>query len=210
MCSGCCTNCVDADNCKCMTEYTNSKGAVSRRVGKARFVDVPYEPPHRMTAEEATEKGGFSQPRRLTGGENGGIINTREPLSSFLNSSEQLYENAKKIIPLPDYQDIVIHGDKTGFSYKDKDGNETLLNVGEFTKILKESGLYKGGKIRLISCEAAAPGAHTAQWFANDMGVEVLAPTDIVWVDRDGNMTIGPDEFTDSGAWITIEPETEG
>lgn len=54
------------DNCKCMVDYTNSKGAVSRRVGRSRFVDVPYEPPHRMTAEEAAEKGAFAEPKRLT------------------------------------------------------------------------------------------------------------------------------------------------
>ena len=135
-----------------------------------------------------------------------GIMNNKEPVSIFLNSSERLYENAKKIKPLPDYQDIIIHGDKTGFAYKDKDGNETLLNVAEFTKILKESGLYQGGKIRLISCETAAEGAFTAQWFADDMGVEVLAPTDIVWIDHDGNMTIGPDEFTNSGTWVVKRP----
>ena len=62
------------DNCTCMVVYTNSRGVRSQRLGRSRFVDVPYEPPHRMTAEEAAEKGGFSQPRRLTGGANGGII----------------------------------------------------------------------------------------------------------------------------------------
>ena len=143
----------------------------------------------------------------LKSGGNGGIIKSNKtPLSSFVNSSDPLYEKAKKIKPIPDYQDVVIHGDKTGFSYKDKDGNETLLNVSEFTKLLKESGLYKGGKIRLISCEVGADDAHTAQWFADDMGVEVLAPTDIVWIDDNGEMTIGPTPYENSGKWIVIKP----
>ena len=140
-----------------------------------------------------------------------GIMNTEaEAVSTFVNSSERLYEYAKKIEPLDDYQDIVIHGDKTGFSFKDKDDVESNVNVKEFADIYKESGLYKGGKIRLISCEAAAPDAFTAQWFADEMGVEVLAPTDIVWVHSDGHMTIGPDEFTNTGSWVTKTPSKEG
>ena len=153
-------------------------------------------------------KANISAAAGLTNDKGGAKINMKESVSIFLNSSENLYEYSKKIKPIEGYQDIIIHGDKTGFAYKDKDGNETLLNVSEFTKILKESGLYQGGKIRLILCETAAEGAYTAQWFANDMGVEVLAPTDIVWIDFEGNITIGPDEFTDTGSWITVKPQS--
>jgi hypothetical protein len=133
-----------------------------------------------------------------------------EAASTFVNSSELLYEYAKKIEPLDDYQDIVIHGDKTSFSFRDKNGIESNVNVTEFANIYKESGLYNGGKIRLISCEAAAPDAFTAQRFADEMCVEVLAPTDIVWVHSDGHMTIGPDEFTDTGSWVSKLPSKEG
>lgn len=213
------------DNCTCTVVYESSRGR--QNVWSKQYWSQEQEQEYlrlrdELKAKKMTAAPDVKKPVRLsekdvqaiinkvgglTFGENGGRIDNKEPLSTFLNSSEQLYENAKKIKPLPGYQDIVIHGDKTGFSYKDKDGNETNLNVGEFTKILKESGLYKGGKIRLISCEAAAEGANTAQWFANDMGAEVLAPTDIVWVDREGNMTIGPDEFTNTGSWVTVTPE---
>lgn len=136
-------------------------------------------------------------------------MNTKEPVSIFLNSSEKMYEYAKKIKPLEGYQDIVIHGDKTGFSYKDKDGKETPINVSEFSEILKNSGLLTGEKIRLISCEAASEGGHTAQWLADDLGIEILAPTDIVWIDFDGTLTIGHDELTNDGKWITVVPSTK-
>ena len=213
------------DNCSCTVVYESGRGRQnvwSKQYWSAEQEQKYLELRDELKAKKMTAAPDVKKPVRLsekevqaiinkvgglTFGGNGGRIDSKEPLSTFLNSSEQLYENAKKIKPLPGYQDIVIHGDKTGFSYKDKDGNETNLNVGEFTKILKESGLYKGGKIRLISCEAAAEGANTAQWFANDMGAEVLAPTDIVWVDREGNMTIGPDEFTNTGSWVTVTPE---
>ena len=165
------------------------------------------EPPKRFSSDDQPD--GFKPKvgKTVDKPERNGIIKLgAEPVSIFVNSSDQLYENAKKIKPLEDYEDIVIHGDKTGFAFKDKDGNESNINVKEFAEIYKNSGLYKGGKIRLISCETAADGAMTAQWFADEMGVEVLAPTDIVWVDFNGNMTIGPDKFTDSGVWVTKFP----
>ena len=81
--------------CSCVVEYTSSTGAVSQRRGTGRFVEVEYQPPHVMTHEEAREKGGFdepkrltknpveSQPHRLTGGENGGIINDKQRSKSY-------------------------------------------------------------------------------------------------------------------------------
>ena len=48
---------------------------------------------------------------------------------------------------------MVIHGDKTGFAYFYKSGKELYYTVREFAEILKSSGLYQGGNIRLISCE---------------------------------------------------------
>ena len=64
------------DNCKCMVDYTNSKGTVrGKAVGKKwNFSEIPYEPPRVLTREEAAARGGFDKPRRLTGDENRGII----------------------------------------------------------------------------------------------------------------------------------------
>ena len=111
------------DNCKCMVDYTNSKGTVRGRASgkKWNFSEIPYEPPHVLSREEAREKGGFSQPRRLTGGANGGIIsalsidNFREadPKESIseecieaiiqtLKAQKQLYSyNSVRLIDIP-------------------------------------------------------------------------------------------------------------
>lgn len=80
-------------NCSCTVEYTSSTGAKTsarganlHHYGAGAFVEVDYQPPHVMSSEEAREKGGFdepkrltknpveSQPHRLTGAANGGII----------------------------------------------------------------------------------------------------------------------------------------
>lgn len=88
-------------NCSCVVEYTSSTGAVSQRRGTGRFVEVEYQPPHVMTHEEAREKGGFDEPKRLTGGGNGGIIGSN---NSRNGSNKQLLleaENPYKNLQTP-------------------------------------------------------------------------------------------------------------
>ena len=127
--------------------------------------------------------------------------------SRYLNSSEQLYRNAALVQPVDGYEDIFIHGDKTGFAIKDKNEVEhDFYTPREFAEILKSNPNYHGGNIRLLSCETGAEGAIAAQLLANFMNVNVLAPTDILWVDFEGNITIGPNEFTNSGTWVIKEP----
>ena len=56
-----------------------------------------------------------------------GIIKA-EPLSiRFVNSSDSLYNNSKMIKPIKGFEDVVIHGDKTGFAYFDKSGKELYV-----------------------------------------------------------------------------------
>lgn len=123
----------------------------------------------------------------------------------FLNKTDLLYKNAQKIKPLPGYEDIVVHADKVGFVFKDAGGKESNVSVADFAEILKESNVYHGGAIRLIACESAADGAITAQSLSNILGVEILAPNDVVYVNEEGEMTIGH-PLTNKGKWIKIEP----
>lgn len=123
----------------------------------------------------------------------------------FLQKIDVLYKNAQRIKPIDGYEDIVVHSDKFGFIFMDADGNESNVSVAEFANILKKSDIYHGGNIRLIACESAADGAITAQALADILHVEILAPSDIVYVDPEGNMTIG-NPLTNDGEWIKIKP----
>ena len=114
--------------------------------------------------------------------ENRGIIRA-EPLSiRFVNSLDSLYNNSKS-------------------------GKELYYTVREFAEILKSSGLYQGGNIRLISCETGADGATTAMSLAEQLNVKVIAPSNIVWVMPDGTMTIGDTPNSNNGEWRVFEPK---
>ena len=105
-----------------------------------------------------------------------------------------------------EYEDVVVHGDKYSFVFKDADGNESNVSAAEFAQILQKSGRINGKPVRLLSCETGAEDAVTAQALADELGVEVMAPSDTLHIDKDGNMTIGPDWLTNTGKWVIFKP----
>ena len=127
--------------------------------------------------------------------------------TAFLNRGDKLYQYSKNIKPIDGFEDIVVHGDTVGFAFKDANGNVSDVTPREFAEIVRESGLYHGGDIRLISCEAGKDGAFTAQLFANEMGVRVMAPSDTVYVYSDGRMLVSSNGLTEDGKWIIFEPQ---
>lgn len=100
------------DNCTCSVTYGTKGGARQNVWTKAKWEVPPVQEPHRMTAEEAAAKGGFSQPRRLTGGENGGIIYT--PMYRKGHPHRYLAEDGFQIIDKATYHKIVNPAKKRG------------------------------------------------------------------------------------------------
>ncbi|MEE1356921.1 MAG: hypothetical protein UHG68_05070 [Clostridia bacterium] len=150
-------------NCSCTVEYTSSTGAKTsarganlNRYGAGAFVEVEYQPPHVMTHEEAREKGGFDEPKRLTGGENGGILNLIDLSDEKLGRS--IGAKAKTIwVRMPDgTEESLIEGsaitNKKIIAGKGRDRQidiEDLLNYkhpeatpGEWVKVKGIGSLY--------------------------------------------------------------------
>lgn len=122
----------------------------------------------------------------------------------FINKNDKLYEYAKKIEPLKNYEDVVCHADKYSFVFKDANGKESNVSAVEFAHIIKETPTYHGGNIRLISCEAGAKDGVVAQAVADELQVRVLAASDVVSVYSDGVMSID-----NNGKWIEYLPRKE-
>ena len=72
--------------------------------------------------------------------------------------------------------------------------------------MLYQAGKYKGGAVRLCSCSTGAAGATAAQEFADELGEHVLAPTDTLWMLKNGRLVIGPDHETPTGYWKRFFP----
>lgn len=130
----------------------------------------------------------------------------------YVNKNDLLYRNAEKVKPIEGYEDVVCHGDKLGFAFRDADGKESSISVNELADILRKDPSYKGGAIRLLSCETGAEDAITAQALADEMNVNVLAPTDFLWIGSEGQMRICVDQKTamkgiSTGEWRLFKPK---
>ena len=88
--------------------------------------------------------------------------------------------------------------------------------VAEFLKLSK--GYKSGEKIRLIACEAGRKEDGVAQQLANELGVSVLAPTEKIWVNQDGEFFISDsdtlaeiwyngEKVKGTGTWKTFTPK---
>lgn len=114
---------------------------------------------------------------------------------------EMEIEYLKKVKPVNGYEnfeDIGIHGSgKNLICYLDDDTKLTITpqELAEMLKNEKESGYgnYKGGNIRLLSCNTGSLDDGVAQQLADILQVDVLAPTEMLSVDESGRTLISDD-----------------
>jgi hypothetical protein len=85
-------------------------------------------------------------------------------------------------------------------------GEWRLLDHRSLAKFLNQDGGYTGGAIRLLSCGTGSTADGFAQNLSNKMGVKVMAPSDTIWAFPSGRLTIGPNQFNNSGQWNIFIP----
>lgn len=112
-------------------------------------------------------------------------------------------DQANDVPPLDGHRDVVIHGDPDGFSYT-RNGVECELDAAELADVIRSDPNWQQEPVRLVSCEAG--GGPAAQELASELGVEVVAATDTVWVDNSGKMTVGSTPYLETGEWRTFPP----
>ena len=133
----------------------------------------------------------------------------------YVNKTERLYQNAEKIKPIAGFEDIITHGDPISLIFKDPDGKESIVPAEEFVEILRKDPNYKGGNIRLVACQVAANGGSIPKYISREMNITVIAPTETVNVEFDGNIILA-DRDDDArmgiqtGEWLVFEPGKEG
>lgn len=126
--------------------------------------------------------------------------------SRFINPNDRLYINARKITPLDGYSDIIMHGSPTELLAYGLDGEEWSYNAKEAAELIRNSREFCGQPIRLIACQTGALPDGIAQQIADELGVSVLAPTETVTVDIDGEMFISDNDLL-SEIWNASPPE---
>lgn len=88
------------------------------------------------------------------------------------------------------FYDVALHGNPTSTEFFGETIDAYMLS-----NIIRNRNDYiKGTKVRLLSCNTGnteSTGNCVAQIVANELGVQVEAPTDIIYVNPDGTFTIG-------------------
>lgn len=116
-----------------------------------------------------------------------------EPLSrAYINHGDKLYENLQNVEPINGYEDFAVHGvpEESLVEYETTTGEMVRYNAKEAADMIREDPSYQGGNIRLLSCGAGASRSGFAEELAKELGVEVLAPTETLWVADNGEMFI--------------------
>lgn len=133
----------------------------------------------------------------------------------YVNKNDLLFKYAEKIRPIPGFEDVITHGDPVSLIFTNADGLESNVSAEEFVSILRQDPNYHGGNIRLIACQTASNGGHIPKYIARNMNITVVAPTETVVIDRDGNMILADNDEdalagNETGEWLVFEPGKEG
>lgn len=103
------------------------------------------------------------------------------------------------------------------------DNEEWIYTAKEAAEMIRNSQEFRGKNIRLISCQTGANGENSvAQQIADELGVEVMAPTEIVTVEPvEGKMFVSNNDIltqlwirgedvAETGKWVIFKPRKVG
>ena len=139
----------------------------------------------------------------------------------FVNKKDLLYKNAANIKPIKGYEDFTCHADADNFLIYMDDGSTYTMPPEEYAERIRNSSTYKGGNIRIISCQSGAKEDGAAQKLADALGVNVYAPTEIANVSDTGNIFLSDNDsladlwynngeeksgFKETGEWKVFKP----
>ena len=132
-----------------------------------------------------------------------GVVPLSRLYMTGLNS--QLAYNTSRTPSIPGFTDVVVHGDPD-YVVVYQVGQYVRVDYKFLANLIKNYSGYNGGNIRLLSCSTGARPDGIAQKLANELGVTVLAPSDTLWTDPSGALTIGPTAISNTGRWIPFFP----
>ena len=144
-------------------------------------------------------------------------VNSKDDLKSVIKRStmktkagfscfpegDVLNKSVKHVTPLETFFDVAMHGTPTAVGFGSA---ETNMSARTLAAIIRHSKGYSGQRIRLLSCSTGRSVGDKycfAEELANALGVEVIAPNDILYISPLGEMQVGDDG---SGAFVTFKP----
>lgn len=138
--------------------------------------------------------------------------------SIFAKSESNLSRNGKLVKPIDGYTDIICHGSADNLVIEGLDGEEWKYNAKQAAEIIRNSREFTTHKkIRLISCNTGEGKEPIAQLIADELGVEVIAPNESIYINSKGELFItnnqvladlwnSGESVKETGKWIKFIP----
>jgi hypothetical protein len=197
------------------------------QLGRAALQEAPaVKSIGSIAADEAnaakSAEGALRQGGRVAEGEAAGAKNASKSMSDLFepapgpgktiivggSNDADLIVSSTKVKPIDGVTDVHIHGTDTSVDYR-LPGKNQWGTMDEFQLLdrMKADG-YNGGPIRLLACDTGnlENANNFAQRLADAAGVPVSAPTDTLWIHRDGSMSIGYFSDVNTGQWKMFMP----
>ena len=178
------------DNCGCDVEYVCEKGR--QDIWSKKWTSLETIARLQRISTDSTLKKKENESKAIHALKID-ILRLAKDSDIFVDRDDKLHDYAKKVKPISGYRDYVCHADQYSFAFIDKNGKESNISAEEFCDILDASGNYHGEKIRLLACQAGADDAIIPKYIAKRYDTEVMAPTENVNVDSDGNIILADD-----------------
>lgn len=117
-------------------------------------------------------------------------INEKVPVFAVDTATNKFASYVQKVEPEEGFFDVALHGRDTSSLFFDEN-----IDAYTLSQIIRQREDYTSGTpVRLLSCNAGNTtntGNCVAQLVANELGVIVKAPTDVLYVTYDGVISIG-------------------
>jgi len=84
------------------------------------------------------------------------------------------------------YYDVIAHGTPNGIQIT-HNGQHMIVDHRTAARLIQNSDGYNGQAVRLLSCNTGSLDNGFAQNLANQLNVEVYAPTNYLWSTPNGN-----------------------
>ena len=138
----------------------------------------------------------------------------------FISHRDNLYKYAIKVPAIEGFEDVTFHADRNSFMVLNPltSDLEKRLSPKQVARLIKNSNNYNNTNIRLLSCQSGYGGEESlAQQLADELGVTIQAPTEILAIDNTGKTFISDNQYLidmwsagehvqETGEWKTFEP----
>ncbi len=190
-------------NCNCLVEYYPGNGLKQNAHTKRWNPDAE---PAAIEQRKSVLAARFDGTRTIWEDVDLSCVKQMQHGFSAFPPDDVLNQYCQRIVPQKGYFDVAMHGDWNGVAFSKKEKANMIAR--DLAMIIRRNPDYNGEeKIRLLSCftgKTPDDGDYCfAEYLANALGVDVLAPNKKLYINPDGSYYVGRH---DEGTMIPFKP----